>query len=98
MYLLGCISHIQFLKHGLESRQNRLMRHLLLSKHSNSTKHSKAAVLKFLGSHHIESFFGRGLQAKRIKSNVAGVVAIEEGRAECLIAEITQGLENTEKQ
>jgi hypothetical protein len=72
-----------------------------LKKHSTSTKHSKAAVLKFLSHHHIESFFGLGLQAKRIKSNVARVVAIEESRTECtvrVIVSLSQGLENTEKQ
>jgi hypothetical protein len=73
------------------------MGHLFLSKHSNGSKHSKAAVLKFFGSHDIESFISLGLQAKRIKSNVAGVVAIEEDRAECLIAEILYGLENKKK-
>jgi hypothetical protein len=75
------------------------MRYLFLNKHSNSTKHSKAAILKFLGSHHIESCFCLGLQAKRIKSNVAGVVAIEEARTECtvrVVGSLRQGLGNTE--
>ena len=92
---------INILKQGLEGLKDRLMRHLFLPKHSNGSKHGKATVLKFLGNHRIESFFGLGLQAKRIKSNVPGVVAIEEACAERIIAEITQGLElqeNNEKQ
>jgi hypothetical protein len=72
------------------------MRHLFLTKHSNGRKHSKAAVVKFLGNHNIESFLSLGLQAKRIESDVAGEVVIEKARSECIIAEISQGLENTE--
>lgn len=68
------------------------MRHLFLNKHPNGTKHSKAAVVNFLGCHLIKSFVGLGLPAKRIESDVTGEVAIEEARAECIIAEITQGL------
>ena len=77
------------------------MCHLFLPKHSNGTKHSKATVLKFLCNHHIESVFGLGLQAKRIKSKVPGIVVIEEARAPTIIGEITIGLqsqENNEKQ
>jgi hypothetical protein len=74
------------------------MGHLFLSKHPNGTKHSKATVLEFLGSHHLESFFGLGLQAKRIKSNVARVVLIDEDGSECtvrVIGYLAEGLENT---
>ena len=76
------------------------MRYLFLNKHSNGTKHSKAPVLKFLGRHLVESFISLGLQAKRIKSNVPGVVAIEEARAECTVRVIvrrSQRLQNKEK-
>ena len=59
------------------------MRHLFLPKHPNGTKHGKATVLKFLERHCIERFFGRGLQAKMIKSNVPGLLAIEEACTEC---------------
>ena len=91
---------INILKQGLEGLKDRLMRHLFLPKHSNGSKHGKATVLKFLGNHRIESFFGLGLQAKRIKSNVPGVVAIEEARAECTVRVIvrrSQRLQNKEK-
>jgi hypothetical protein len=67
--LLGC-SHIIFLKQVLESLHNRLMRHLFLTNHPNRRKHGKAAVIQFFGNHHIESFVGLGLQAKRIESDV----------------------------
>jgi hypothetical protein len=76
------------------------MRYLFLNKHSNGTKHSEAAVLKFFGNHHIESFVGLGLQAKRIESDVSGKIAVEEARAECtvrVIVRLSQRLENTEK-
>mmetsp|Transcript_25886 Transcript_25886/g.38053 ORF Transcript_25886/g.38053 Transcript_25886/m.38053 type:complete len:263 (-) Transcript_25886:66-854(-) len=49
---------------------------LLLHTHTGGSQHSKTSVLKLLGNHNIKLLRVLRLQAKRIKSNVSGVVVV----------------------
>lgn len=52
------------------------MVHLFLDEHANGAEHGKTAITKLLRLHACELNRVRGLEAERVKSDIAGVVVI----------------------
>jgi hypothetical protein len=69
---LHCLGRLQVLNNFLSVNK-------LLGHESSSGKHGKTAVLEFLGLQDIQLLGVRGLQAKRVETNVTrGVVRTEK--------------------